>query len=202
MTQKEFWENVQRALGIPEPDVDGLPGPQTYGALGQATSVEIVFGYEPPELIVIEGELPWLTIATEYIGTEEMPGPDTHPRVLKWWKLIHQDYESDETPWCAAYVGGVLEEVGITSTRSAWARNYQHWGQACNPTLGAIAVFRRGSGGHVGFVMGVDANGNLMILGGNQRDAVNISAFPRTRLIATRWPAGYAVPENVYLPEL
>ena len=202
MTQKEFWENVQRALGIPEVDVDGVPGPQTYGALGRATSVQITFGYETSQPIVIEGEPPWITIAREYIDTKEIPGPDTHPRVLRWWQLIRQDYESDETPWCAAYVGGVLEEVGITSTRSAWARTYENWGQACEPTYGAIAVFERGDGGHVGFVMGVDAAGNLMILGGNQGDAVNISAFPRTHLIAIRWPPGYSVPENVCLPLL
>ena len=199
MEREEFWREVQRALGVSE---DGIPGPETDGALREATSVEILFRYETPELIVINGEPPWIRIARGYIGIQEIPGIENNPQVLKWWKLIRLNYQNDEIPWCAAYVGGVLEEAGIESTRSGRARSYESWGQACKPTLGAIAVFRREGGGHVGFVIGVDASGNLMILGGNQGDAVRISSFPRANLITTRWPKGYAVPEDAPLPQL
>lgn len=202
MKRKEFWKKVQRALGIPKADIDGLPGPQTYSALEKATSVEITFGYEMPESVVIVGKPPWITLAEEYIGAKEILGEESNPQVLKWWTLIGADYRDDETPWCAAYVGGILEKKGIESTRSVWARSYQHWGQKCEPTLGAIATFKRGNGGHVGFVVGVNASGDLMILGGNQDNAVSILPFSRTDLIATRWPKGYEVPKNVCLPQL
>lgn len=202
MKRVEFWKEVQRALGIPENDIDGLPGPQTYSALKSATAVEIAFEYEMPEPVRINGEPPWITVAKQYIGTEEIQGEKNEPRVLKWWKLIRMNYTSDEIAWCAAYVGGVLEEIEIASTRSAWALDYKHWGQACDLTFGAIAVFRRESGGHVGFVMGADARGNLMILGGNQGNAVNIAPYPRANLVATRWPKDYQVPEAASLPQL
>ena len=59
--------------------------------------------------------------------------------------------------------------------------------------MGAIAVFERQGGGHVGFVDSVNADGSLNILGGNQGDAVNIRKFGRDRLIALRWPSGVAI---------
>lgn len=200
MKRQDFWKAVQRALGMSETDIDGVPGPRTYGELETVVSVEITFEREIPG--VIEGKPPWITQAEKYIGTKEIEGREHNPQVIEWWKFIGEDYVDDETPWCAAYVGGILEEIEIRSTRSGWARSYRHWGQECEPTLGAIAVFKRGDGGHVGFVMGVDASGDLMILGGNQSNAVNISPFSRTHLIATRWPKDYEVPENVCLPQL
>ena len=46
-----------------------------------------------------------------------------------------------------------------------------------NPAYGCIVVFSRAGGGHVGFLVGKDKQGNLMILGGNQSNAVNIKPF-------------------------
>ena len=63
---------------------------------------------------------------------------------------------------------------------------------ATRPPLGAVAVFEREGGGHVGFVDSVNRDGSLNILGGNQGDAVNVRRFKRDRLIALRWPAGVA----------
>jgi hypothetical protein len=42
--------------------------------------------------------------------------------------------------------------------------------------------------GHVGLVVGEDRTGNLLVLGGNQGDAVRVSAFGRARVVAYRWP--------------
>jgi hypothetical protein len=49
-------------------------------------------------------------------------------------------------------------------------------------------VFSRDGGGHVGFVVGQRENGDLMVLGGNQSDAINIRAFQRSRVSGYRWP--------------
>lgn len=59
--------------------------------------------------------------------------------------------------------------------------------------LGAIAVFGRTGGGHVGQVVGVYANGDLDILVANQGNAIDIRRFPRYRLIAFRWPADHPI---------
>ena len=107
------------------------------------------------------------------------------------------------TPWCAAFVSAVLEESGVVSARSGWARSYLKWGRALKvPTVGCIVVFERGpNAGHVGFVVGKDKAGNLMVLGGNQSNAVNIKPFDLKRVLGYRWPDG-SEPDNFALPRV
>lgn len=147
----------------------------------------------------------WLTVAEKYLGTTEVKGAKHNPVIVKWWAAIRMHFTDDETPWCAGFVGGVLEECGIRSTRSAAARSYENWGQKLSqPALGCIVVFWRGrpsgSFGHVGFVAGRDQFGNLMVLGGNQGDAVNIRPFSWGRVLDYRWPSGVPLPTNFDLP--
>jgi len=135
----------------------------------------------------------WVDVAKQYIGLSEIKGSKHNPRILKWWASIRAAFTDDETPWCAAFVGGVLEECGIKSSRSASARSYRDWGRTLvSPAYGCVVVFWRGSpsgwSGHVGFVVGKDSVGNLMVLGGNQGDKVSIAAFPMERVLAYRWP--------------
>ncbi|EOT1738173.1 TIGR02594 family protein [Klebsiella pneumoniae] len=134
----------------------------------------------------------WLTEARHYIGEREIKGPKHNPLILQMWKDIKRGgIKDDETPWCAAFVGSVLERVQITSTRFESAKSYLTWGtELKEPANGCIVVFTRSGGGHVGFVVGRTASGDLMVLGGNQSDAVNIRAFPRSRVSGYRWPAG------------
>ncbi len=141
-------------------------------------------------------ELPWIAKARSYIGTREIKGPKHEPRILSWWKRIKRGgIQNDETPWCAAFVGGVLEECGITSSRFESAKSYLTWGRTLSaPVYGCIVVFTRDGGGHVGFVVGRDAAGNLLVLGGNQGDAVNIKAFALGRVSGYRWPTGVSLP--------
>lgn len=146
----------------------------------------------------------WLALARGYIGTKEIRGSKHNPLILRWWIAIRASwFKDDETPWCAAYVGGVLEEAGIVSSRSAAARSYLKWGQKLTkPAVGAVVVFSRSGGGHVGFVVGRDTRGRLMVLGGNQGDAVNIKPFSEDRILGYRWPPGAAKPTTYKLPVL
>ena len=50
------------------------------------------------------------------------------------------------------------------------------------PTVGCVVVFEREGGGHVGLVVGADTKGRLLVLGGNQGDAVSIAPFDRSRV--------------------
>jgi uncharacterized protein (TIGR02594 family) len=150
----------------------------------------------------------WLAKAREYIGTREIPGPKSNSTILRWWRAIRSAISSDAEPWCAGFVGGVLEEVGIKSTRAANARSYlKHGRELDGPAVGAVVVFWRGKpdgwSGHVGFVVGRDERGNLMVLGGNQGDAVNIKPFGRGRVLGYRWPTGgYPRKDRYHLPIL
>lgn len=136
----------------------------------------------------------WLARARTYVGVREVPGSKHNPTILSWWSKIGAPFRDDETSWCAGFVGGVLEESGIRSSRSAAARSYLKWGATLPaPVVGCIVVFWRGSpsgwSGHVGFVVGKDQRGNLMVLGGNQGDMVSIKPFGRDRVLGYRWPS-------------
>lgn len=149
----------------------------------------------------------WYTIAISHLGMKEIPGPKHHAAIIKWWGLIRAPFLDDETPWCAGFVGGCLEEAGIKSTRSAAALSYAKWGQPlAKPAVGAVAYMERRNaagklvGGHVAFVAGVRTDGALMLLGGNQSNAVTIAPFQPGRIIGYRWPNGEPLPRDAALP--
>lgn len=134
----------------------------------------------------------WIALARSMIGVTETPGPDSNPEVVQMFKDIKRGgIKDDATPWCAAFVGAMLERSGIKSSRFESAKSYLGWGDDLEgPMYGCVVVFTREGGGHVGFVVGRDDEGHLMVLGGNQGDAVNIKAFKLDRVSGYRWPAG------------
>jgi uncharacterized protein (TIGR02594 family) len=154
----------------------------------------------------------WMTCAEGMIGLSEIKGPRHESRIVAMWDAIHCSwFRDDEVPWCAGFVGSVLENSGIRSTRSAAARSYEKWGApierralgwAATPIpYGAVMVLEspgRGPGsGHVTFFRGPSGAG-WAGLGGNQNDAVRVSNFLWSRIVAVRWPTGYALPSQPY----
>lgn len=139
---------------------------------------------------------PWLVEAKKHIGLTEVKGSAHNPEILQMWKDIKRGgIKDDETPWCAAFVGAMLERAGVRSTRFESAKSYLQWGVALtNPVVGCVVVFTREGGGHVGFFLGYDVKGNLLILGGNQSDMVKVSAFPVSRATGYRYPAELTLP--------
>jgi uncharacterized protein (TIGR02594 family) len=140
----------------------------------------------------------WLAEARKHIGQREIAGTRHNPLIVRWWAAISAPFRDDETPWCAGFVGGCLEAVGIRSSRSAMARSYSRWGLGVAPAVGAIVVFSRppsSTSGHVGFIVGRDQHERLMVLGGNQGDAVNIKPFSLDRVLGYRWPPGHPLPK-------
>lgn len=134
----------------------------------------------------------WLAAAWRELGQKEIGGAADNARIVAYFRDAGHAYVADdETAWCAAFVGAMLERCGLTSTRSLRARSYLAWGEAiAEPRLGAVAVLTRGADpalGHVGFVVG-ETDGRLVLLGGNQGNAVAVSAFDRARMLSLRWP--------------
>lgn len=152
----------------------------------------------------------WLDRARAHIGQREIKGPRHNPLIVRWWEAIKAPFRDDETAWCGAFVGGVLAECGMASQivkGPAGARNWLKCGVPLDrPAVGCIVVFWRGSpsgwSGHVGFVVGQDRDGNLMVLGGNQGDAVSIKPFSRSRVLGYRWPSIWPTEERFALPVL
>lgn len=146
----------------------------------------------------------WLAEAQRHIGVREIPGPTHAAQILAWWRAIRRGgIKTDEVPWCAAFVGGCLEAVGLVSTRFESAMSYLDWGIKLDTAeLGAVAVLQRDGGGHVGFIVGRDLAGNIMLLGGNQGDEVSIRAFSTRRVVGYRWPKAVPTPQPAPLPLL
>ena len=135
----------------------------------------------------------WLARAWAELGESEVPGSADNAAILGYARQIgHGEVGHDEVPWCAAFVGACLERAGTASTRALAARSYLDWGEArAEPRAGAITVLSRGgdpSQGHVGFLIGWTQT-HVMLLGGNQGNAVSVAGFPRTRVVGMRWPA-------------
>ena len=155
-------------------------------------------------------ELKWVAEARKYIGTKEIKGAKHNDLVLGLWRAafeatnqpITTPFKNDETAWCGGFVGGVLAKSGLGQhipNSFAMARSWLNAGTKLNnPAYGCVVIFwrgsRTGSSGHVGFVVGRDKHGNLMVLGGNQGDAINIKPFSTARVLGYRWCGTQALP--------
>ena len=134
----------------------------------------------------------WLTEARSLMGTKEIPGPRHNSWIVaQWAKLGAGWFNDDETPWCGLFVAHCMQVAGQSypgKGQFARALAWNEWGKPCGSILGAIAVFGRTGGGHVGFLVGESVD-RLYILGGNQSNAVNIMPIAKTRLVGLRWPS-------------
>lgn len=138
-------------------------------------------------------DLPWMIEAAKHVGLKEIPGKEHAPVIQQWLRELRAWWADDETPWCGVFVAHCCKTAKLPLP-SAWyrAKAWSGWGTPLSaPAVGCVVVFERAGGGHVGFVMGKDKLGRLMVLGGNQGNAVSIAPFDRTRVIAYRWPDGY-----------
>jgi len=139
----------------------------------------------------------WMTEAWTHSGVTETTGPEATPAIKAFFAQVGRpDVVSDEVPWCAAFVNACLDRAGISL--NAVPKGERLLARSClkigveikEPQVGCIAVFKRGAdphAGHVGFVTGWTAT-HILLLGGNQANAVNVRAYPRSDLLGLRWP--------------
>lgn len=129
--------------------------------------------------------------AKKYLGRCEVPGAKHNPWIVDLFRSVgHSWVKDDETPWCAAFVGFVLKEAGYAGTGKLNALSYLNWGIKIKPEevrQGDIVVFWRNKPnsayGHVAFFSEWDKQGNPVVLGGNQGNAVTIRTYPRGRML-------------------
>ncbi len=138
----------------------------------------------------------WLTAARAYVGVREVPGPKNNPTIMGWLARLKSWIKDDETPWCGTFCAAVMHECGLPYPKEyPRARSWADWGANLRSTHvapGAVLVFVRQGGGHVGFYVGEDTTA-YHVLGGNQSDAVNVMRIAKARCIAIRWPRGEPV---------
>lgn len=139
---------------------------------------------------------PWLEFAFLAMGfniTEDARPSEHNPYIVDFLRYtqVSPHYYVDETPWCSAFVNWCMQNAGLPRTGSASARSWLQWGVSLGaPTYGCVTVLRREGGGHVGFFMGQgNSRHQIVLLGGNQGDAICIRNYPRSRVIGYRWPS-------------
>src|SRR5215813_10004556 len=146
----------------------------------------VVYGAE-----IQDEEFPWMPIAHQEIGVKEYAGAADNPRIVEYLSstnLGSDERSNDETPWCSAFVNWCVEKAGYEGTDSAWAKSWLAWGtELKSPRRGCICVFTRNGGGHVAFYVGKTSSG-IKVLGGNQSDEVNTSAYAAGKLLGYRIP--------------
>jgi uncharacterized protein (TIGR02594 family) len=92
--------------------------------------------------------------------------------------------------WCARFTNMVLQHTGHQGTGSDMASSFARYGtRVSGPQVGAIAVMSRGrGGGHVGIITGVDAQGNPIMISGNNGNRVREAPISRGRIYAYVMP--------------
>ena len=92
--------------------------------------------------------------------------------------------------WCARFMNMVLQHTGHRGTGSDMANSFANYGtRISGPQVGAIAVMSRGGrGGHVGIITGIDAQGNPIMISGNNGNRVREAPVSRGRIYAYVMP--------------
>lgn len=139
-------------------------------------------------------------IAERFIGTGEVPGSMDNPQIMAMLRLDGDWPEHDEVPWCSAFVNYICWLLRLPRSKNLRARSWLNVGRPVSLLQASVGfdvvILQRGGGnqpgpevieapGHVGFYAGVEGN-DILILGGNQGNSVNVSRYPDSRLLGVR----------------
>ncbi|NTA10727.1 TIGR02594 family protein [Agrobacterium tumefaciens] len=168
---------------------------------GKADAATVEALRKQPGLSMVKVEAPkqpvepvWMREARRYMGLKEIAGPKSNPVIIGWAKKlggwIAGYYTDDDIPWCGLAVANWISTPlpgEFLPSNPLGALNWSTFGRDVPVCVGAILVFRRPGGGHVGFYVGEDRT-HYYVLGGNQNNSVSITRIEKSRLVASRWP--------------
>lgn len=137
----------------------------------------------------------YLRYARSFIGQKEIGATNKAPFIFSMAQKLNVLWLYGQ-PWCGMFVADCLTQFNYKVPKHFYrAKAWLDYGvQIQVPCLGCIVIFERKGGGHVGFVVGRDHAGHLLVLGGNQKNMVRIDQFDTDRVLGYRLPAGYWVP--------
>ena len=134
-----------------------------------------------------------LNFAINEIGVTEIVGNKHNQRILDYAKEAgFTSVTTDETAWCSIFLNWVAKKCGVKGSNSESARSWLNVGtKITNPEPGDVVVYWRESisswKGHVGIFLGFSKDGTrVYTLGGNQGNAVSISAYSTTEVLDFR----------------
>jgi len=132
-----------------------------------------------------------IEIALGEYGVQEVSGEANNPRILKYFEEIGETWvQSEETAWCSSFMNWVALKAGRERSGALNARSWLNVGQHIdNPIPGDVVVLWRESKeswkGHVGIFV-AQTEEDIYCLGGNQSDRVQISLYPKGRILGYR----------------
>jgi len=120
--------------------------------------------------------------ALEDFGLSEISGPGSNARIKKAITLAADWLNKDDskTAWCGCMMGLWFTELGLKPVKEFYRAN--NWKTVGKKVLlseakqGDIVIMDREGGKHVALFSKLD-KGLVYLLGGNQRNQVNVSAF-------------------------
>lgn len=183
-----------------------------FDALGGWAAVSLDRWLQPGQssLLADKGELflptdfspyPWMEFALREYGIRGISARGRTVNVVAYLRATGVGRSNDETAWCSAFVNWCMLMASFPGTGKANARSWLDWGgQSLDfPVYGSVVVLwrenRNGTLGHVGFFVGMDGD-SLLLLGGNQGNAVSVRRFSKERVIGVRWIEGFPLPEE------
>jgi uncharacterized protein (TIGR02594 family) len=146
-----------------------------------------------------------LKVGFSLFGLKEALGAKDNPEIIAMAKYCgFNGYAHDSIAWCALAQNYVNKKAGFEASGKLNAKSFKSIGETVefkidgkydfsNVQPGDICVFWRnnpnGWEGHVAmFINYRQTEGRVYVLGGNQGDAYNVSAYPVERLEAIRRP--------------
>jgi uncharacterized protein (TIGR02594 family) len=115
-------------------------------------------------------------------GLSEVSGPGSNARIKMAIKQAAEwlDQDDSKTAWCGCMMGLWFSELGLEKPKEFYrAANWKTVGKKVllsEAKQGDVVVMSRTGGKHVA-LFSKQANGLVYLLGGNQRNQVNVSAF-------------------------
>ena len=182
----------KRQEPVPEPSAPAPPQP----APTPPSKAEDPLPAPEPKKI----RTPWMTLLRVNAGLKEVPGSQHNKIIVEMLRLAGLPNQPDETPWCAACAKWAFLRCGVRPELlkrfNAWARAWMYFGDALEEFQpGAIMVFERGDPGgtaHVTFGVREASKWDLpgyICVGGNQRNEICEQWYPKSALLAMRWPS-------------
>lgn len=149
----------------------------------------------------------WLVEARRLLGVQEIAGPKSSSTIIGWAKSlggwVARYFTGDDIPWCGLFVAHVLASAlpeELLPANPLSARAWATFGRALgSPSPGAVLVFSRTGGGHVGLYVGETAKA-YRVLGGNQSNRVSLTWIAKDRLLSMRWPLTGTAPNGQPVP--
>jgi len=128
-----------------------------------------------------------------WVGTKEIKGAVANPDIVIFDSYTTLKATSDEIAWCSSFANFIVFKTGDIGTRSAAARSWLDWGKVIHdPTPGCIVIIDRHDdanphAAHVTFYVCDDVNtDHIQCIGGNQKDMVKMSVFPKSKVLGYR----------------